>query len=125
MIECKSRPVIFPKLARELIISDGRLALTGRKRADFKLLELLISSTDLPHIMIWNTTKKVWEPHQDHTKVKIMDDVIIEYDYHRIRKFDDALLMSWLNLYSSASFSLLQSRDVDGLAEEIIRCTST
>lgn len=109
MIDCKSRPVIFPKLARKCIISEGRFVLTGRKRADFKLLELLISTDDLPHIMVWDATRKNWEVYPDGTVLQLMDDVFVNYDYEKICLLAEATLLSWLNLYSSASFSMIQS----------------
>ena len=115
MIDCKSRPVIFPKLAKKCIISEGRFVLTGRKRADFKLLELLISANDLPHIMVWDATRKNWDVYPDGTVLQLMDDVFVNYDYEKIRLLNDACLLSWLNLYSSASFSINYSLEGLGL----------
>ena len=109
MIDCKSRPVIFPKLARECIISEGRFVLVGRKRADFKLLELLLSSDDLPHIMVWDARRKDWTVYPDGSVLQLMDDVFVHYEYEKIHLLKDSFLLSWLNLYSSASFSMINS----------------
>jgi hypothetical protein len=111
MIDCKSRPVIFPKLARKCIISEGRFVLTGRKRADFKLLELLISADDLPHIMVWDAARKDWDVYPDGTVLQLMDDVFVNYDYEKLLSYEDSLLLSWLNLYSSAAFTISNSRN--------------
>lgn len=111
MIDCKSRPVIYPRLAKELVVSGGRMVVTGRKRADFKLLELLTSSDDLPHVMVWNARLKQWEAYPDKTSLQIMDDVIVDYDYEKLLSFADCLLLSWLNLYSSAAFTIIHSRN--------------
>ena len=108
MIDCKSRPVIYPRLARRLVVSEGRMVVTGRKRADFKLLELLTSSADLPHVMVWDTRLKRWEAYPDKVSLQIMDDVVVNYDYEKLISFQDGLLLSWLNLYSSAAFTIIQ-----------------
>lgn len=109
MIDCKSRPVIYPRLAEKLVVSEGRMVVTGRKRADFKLLELLTSSDDLPHVMVWDVRKKRWEAYPDKVSLQIMDDVIVNYDYEKLLSFEDNLLLSWLNLYSSAAFTLMHN----------------
>lgn len=111
MIDCKSRPVIFPRLARELVVTQGRAIITGRKRADFWLLELMMTSDDLPHIMCWEPTKRQWEAYPDDTVLQIMSDVFVNYDYEKILNFSDCLLLSWLNLYSSATFTMIKSRN--------------
>lgn len=107
MIDCKSRPVIYPRLAERLVVSEGRMVVTGRKRADFKLLELLTSSDDLPHVMVWDVRRKRWEAYPDKVSLQIMDDVIVNYDYEKLLSFEDNLLLSWLNLYSSAAFTVM------------------
>lgn len=119
MVDCKSRPVIFPKLARECVISEGRFVLVGRKRADFKLLELLISSVDLPHIMVWDAVRKSWEVYPDGTTLQLMNDVFVQYEYEKIRLYSDSLLLSWMNLYSSSSFALSSSLDTGYISSSI------
>lgn len=101
LVDLTNCPVIFPKLSANLV-RQGNLIINGKRRSDVKLLALLCTQEQLPHIMYFS--KGEWVT-ADHSEVDlILFGTVIPYRYSRLSKAPIGEVVSFLRVCGSVSF---------------------
>jgi len=110
LLEVENNPVLFPKLSFEVIACNYELKIKGRKRADFKLAEYLLSAANgnkVPDVAVFNLATGEWEEYYNDT-IQIKSNYGGTVNYQRT-VFKPELLFAYINfvaLQSSASFTI-------------------